>query len=86
MATLALRLDAVAPWRRIQKPMWLQEPMWRAMTGGSALGLAVAGGLLALTYQGCGAICATDALVTTIVTTIAGIATVAPAAILSPRS
>jgi hypothetical protein len=79
MAALALRLDAAAPWRRIQKPMW------RAIAGGTALGLAVAGGLLALTYQGCGAICAADALVTATVTMIAGIATVAPAAILSPR-
>lgn len=79
MATLALRLEAAAPWKRIRKPMW------RAVAGGSALGLAVGSGLLALSYQGCGAMCAADAVVTLSVSVIAGIATVAPAAILSPQ-
>jgi hypothetical protein len=46
----------------------------------------LSGGLLALTYHGCGAVCLGDALVTTALAVVAGIATVGPVTVLSARN
>lgn len=80
MTALAQRLRYFAP-----LPMQ-RGPMFRAIGGGTLWGLILSGGLLAVSYQSCGGICLADATVTTLVSVLAGIATIGPTTILSARN
>ncbi len=59
---------------------------FRMVAGGILWGVVLSGGLLALTYHACGAICFADALVTTAASIAAGIATIGPVTVLWARS
>jgi hypothetical protein len=80
MTALALRL------RRINVPQLPRGSVFRMVAGGTLWGLMLSGGLLALTFHGCGTVCLGDALVTTALAVVAGIATIGPVTILSARN
>ena len=79
MTALALRR------RRINAPRLPRGAAFRMIAGGTLWGLTLSGVLLTLTYYGCGAVCLGDALVTTTLAVVAGIATIGPVTVLSAR-
>jgi hypothetical protein len=83
--TLALRIlasePAVTPW-----PRYSDSPALRALTTGTVWGLALAAGLMGITFYACGAFCAADAAVTTALSIGAGILTIGPSIVLGERA
>ncbi len=80
MTALALRV------RQINAPRLPRGPVFRMIAGGTLWGLVLSAGLLALTFHGCGTVCLGDALITTTLAIVAGIATIGPVTVLSARN
>lgn len=78
MTVSALRVGFWSPPLRLPHNATL-----RALTLGTVWGLFLSVGLLGVSFYACGTICAAQALVTTAMSVLAGIATIAPVVVLS---